>query len=191
VRGEIRARLEPLPEEARAALGERVAALSLELPEYRQASTIALYAAMPAELPTQELLRAATRDGRRCLLPLVRPERRLEFALVSNWENLSAGRYGVLEPGDDCERVEFASADLVFVPGLAFDPRGARLGRGGGYYDRVLGSRAPVLAPTDRAPVFGLAHDWQVLEAVPSGEQDVPVDGIVTEQRILRVEHAG
>ncbi len=184
MREHIRARFRALGDDAREALGSRVAERVLKLPEYRDAGTLALFAATPKELPTRPLLEAAVRDGRRCLIPRVQPERCLDFAVVRCWENLLPGRYGLLEPGDDCESVPIAAADLLFVPGMAFDARGGRLGRGEGYYDFALGGLATA---GQRAPVFGLAHDWQVLDAVPIGEQDVPVDGIVTEKRVLRV----
>ena len=123
--------------------------------------------------------------GCRCILPRVRPGRLLEFATVHRWENLVRGRYGLLEPGTECEVFAVEALDLLFVPGLAFDMRGGRLGRGGGYYDRAL---TALRSEASRPAVFGLAHDWQVVEDVPVGELDWRVDGVVTERRVLRVE---
>jgi 5-formyltetrahydrofolate cyclo-ligase len=70
--------------------------------------------------------------------------------------------------------------DLVVVPGVAFDPQGNRLGWGAGYYDRLL---AQVRAD---APIVALAFECQIVPAIPPESHDVPVDVIVTEQRIIR-----
>jgi len=169
------------------ALGERVAARVASLPEYASARTIGIYAATPEELPTRPLFRAAREAGRRCALPRIRAGRVLEFAIADRWENLRAGRYGLLEPGPECEALAVGALDLLFVPGLAFDARGGRLGRGGGYYDRALAAEDPASHGT---AVFGLAHDWQVVEHVPRDERDRLVDGVVTERRVLRAAPA-
>jgi 5-formyltetrahydrofolate cyclo-ligase len=184
MRGEIRARLAPLSVAESASLGVRVAEQVSALPEYRDAQLIVLYAASPEELPTRELLAGAQDTGCRCALPRVLPEKRLEFAIAPRWENLRLGRYGLLEPGEGSAVVALGDADLVLVPGLAFDVQGGRLGRGGGYYDRAL---ADVVASVGRPPIFGLAHDWQVVDAVPGDERDVRVDGVLTERRCVRV----
>ncbi len=70
--------------------------------------------------------------------------------------------------------------DLVVVPGLAFDARGHRVGRGGGYYDRFL-SRLRRSATT-----VGLAFDAQIIDTVPADERDISVDLVVTERRVAR-----
>lgn len=153
------------------------------MPEFSTAGTIALYAATPDEQPTRSFFELLRSSGRRGALPRIRPERVLEFAIVEAWEDLRSGRYGLLEPGSKCKVVSVSALDLFFVPGLAFDVRGGRLGRGGGYYDRTLAA----MAPGPRRPaVFGVAHDWQIAADVPMGSYDWRVDGVVTERRLLR-----
>jgi 5-formyltetrahydrofolate cyclo-ligase len=174
----------PLSNGESSALGTRVAERVGALPEYRGAQLIVLYAASPEELPTRQLLERARDEGRRCALPRVLSGRRLEFVIAPRWENLRVGRYGLLEPGEGSEVVVLADAGLVLLPGLAFDANGGRLGRGAGYYDRAL---ADVASLPGRPPIFGLAHDWQVVDAIPLGVQDVRVDGVVTEERVVRV----
>jgi 5-formyltetrahydrofolate cyclo-ligase len=153
------------------------------LAEFQRADLVVLYAALPNELPTRQLFERARSEGRRCAFPRVLAGRRLEFAVAPEWEDLHAGRYGLLEPADGAVAVSILDADLVLAPGLAFDGHGGRLGRGGGYYDRALAGRAAAEA---RCRVFGMAHDWQVLDIVPCGDRDARVDGVVTELRILR-----
>lgn len=90
------------------------------------------------------------------------------------------GRHGVGEPGAGCAAIPLGEVDAVVVPGLAFDERGGRLGRGGGFYDRLLGDSGL------RAVRIGVCLEAQVVEAVPEGAHDARVDLIVTEQRVVR-----
>jgi 5-formyltetrahydrofolate cyclo-ligase len=102
---------------------------------------------------------------------------RLEFAPVERWDELVAGRYGVLEPPEALGRVELRAGDAVIVPGVAFDEAGHRLGRGMGYYDRTFsGAGGPLLV--------GLAYEFQVRSSVPFGERDRGMDVILTERRV-------
>jgi 5-formyltetrahydrofolate cyclo-ligase len=70
--------------------------------------------------------------------------------------------------------------DLLVVPGVAFDRRGIRLGRGAGCYDRFL----PTIPPP--AALVGLAWSWQVVDELPADRWDVPVDAVVTEEGVVR-----
>jgi 5-formyltetrahydrofolate cyclo-ligase len=106
---------------------------------------------------------------------------RLEFAAVDDLATLETGRFGVLEPGAASSPVELTPSDLVFVPGVAFDRDGGRLGRGGGHYDRAFPS-----APS--APVLvGVGFSLQLIERVPMGPLDRRVDGVITEVGVARV----
>lgn len=171
---------------AGAELGEAAAEILMATPEFQSASCVALFASLPDEIPTRPLFERVRSRGRVCALPRIVADGALDFALAPAWENLHPGRYGVREPAAECTSVALGDVDLIVIPGLAFDGSGGRLGRGGGYYDRALlqlaGSRRA------RAPVFGLAHDWQVVDDVPRNEDDQLVDAIVTERRIIRVE---
>ena len=72
--------------------------------------------------------------------------------------------------------------DIVIVPGLAFDPQGYRIGYGGGFYDRTLPKWCPP------AIAIGVAFDLQLASEVPREPWDIPVDLIVTDQRVLTVD---
>jgi 5-formyltetrahydrofolate cyclo-ligase len=150
--------------------------------EFRSADRIGLYAALPDEPPTESLFQAVARDGRPRLLPRVRVDRQLEFALVERWEDLRPGRYGVLEPAPEVPAVALLAGDLVLVPGIAFDAAGARLGRGGGFYDRTF--------PTGRAGgplLYGIAYELQIVDEVPHDSHDRRMNAIVTEHRLRRI----
>ncbi len=166
--------------------GSAAVARLLATAEYRASRSLVLYAALADELATLPLFEAAQRGDRRCALPRVDADNQLAFAFVARWEDLRVGRYGVLEPPADAALTTLAEVDLIVVPGVAFDAAGSRLGRGGGYYDRALvGARRP---DGHRPPVFGWVQDWRLVDEVPVGRDDQPVDVVVTEMRLLRAK---
>ncbi len=143
---------------------------------WQDAPIIALYASFGGELPTQPIFEAARESGKRVSFPRVCEEDpRLEFAEAERWEGLRPGRFGVLEPPASFAATPLEPGTLVFVPGVAFDVQGHRLGMGKGYYDRSFA------APT-RVRLIGLAFEFQMVEAVPCGPNDRGMDAVVTER---------
>lgn len=138
---------------------------------------VALYAALPDEAPTEELMQALLRRGHPLLLPRSRGGERLEFAGVADPARLVAGVFGALEPPPEEPAVPLCPDDLVLVPGVAFDRFGARLGRGGGWYDRSL--------PAEARDLYGLAFAFQVVDRVPEAPWDRRVRGVFTEEGLL------
>ena len=90
-------------------------------------------------------------------------------------ENLQPGRYGIREPSTGCREVELNQLDLVLVPGVAFDLHGRRLGRGKGFYDRLLAGV--------RGTKCGIAFDEQIVAEVPAGPHDIHLNCILTPTR--------
>jgi 5-formyltetrahydrofolate cyclo-ligase len=101
----------------------------------------------------------------------------LEFRHVGDLAaDLVPGVWGIREPAQHCPPVDPATVDFLLVPGVAFTPSGARLGYGGGFYDRLL-------ALLDRRTVrIAGAFQLQMVEQLPEGPQDQRVSKIVTEQ---------
>lgn len=98
----------------------------------------------------------------------------LRFFAVSDVTELVPGPRGAREPvGDD--EVALTTADWILVPGVAFDIAGRRLGRGGGFYDRLLA------CPELRAKRVSVAFSHQIVERVPDEPHDARVDGLLTE----------
>jgi 5-formyltetrahydrofolate cyclo-ligase len=92
---------------------------------------------------------------------------------------LEVGAYNILEPRQDTiKEIPIESIDLILVPGVVFDIHGNRIGHGKGYYDRLLND-------TQNIPHVGLAFGFQIVDAVPVEGHDLPVDIIVTEERII------
>lgn len=127
-------------QEAAAAIAEHL----LAAPEVRRAATVAAYVSVSGEPGTAPLLDGLRAAGKRVLLPVTMPDLDLDWAGYTDADSLVPARFGLLEPTAERLGVDaVATADAVLVPGLAVDPRGVRLGRGGGCYDRALG-RVPV-----------------------------------------------
>jgi 5-formyltetrahydrofolate cyclo-ligase len=151
-----------------------------QLPGFAGAKTVLLYAtAFPEEIATRPLLEQALAEGKCLLCPRVeRAERRLKLYRIEDpARDLIPGTLSIPEPRPDCLEVEPSAVDWVLVPGLAFDRKGHRLGRGAGHYDRLL----PGLRPEARR--WALIHDCQWVEELPVEPHDVPLDGVVSPNR--------
>lgn len=160
---------------------KRLAVVVARCPEFQTAERVGLYAATGSEISTGPVFEAARRAGKRCLFPRCRGENQLEFAEVSDWQQLERGRFGILEPGPQLPASPLCENDLVLVPGVAFDLRGGRMGRGAGYYDRAFAALRP---PSPY--LMGIAHPIQLLDSVPLGAHDRRMDAVATERGILR-----
>jgi 5-formyltetrahydrofolate cyclo-ligase len=167
-------------EEARSK-SELIAAAVRAFSEYKDARTILFYvSAKPNEVDTHSLLREALSKGVRTLVPVTDFDRNeLIMSELKDMGELATARFGLLEPHPDSVRpVAAGEADVIIVPGVAFDTGRRRLGFGGGYYDRLLADAGAVS--------IALGYEGQIVERVPTGSRDMLVDVIVTERRVLR-----
>ncbi len=155
----------------------------IETPEYQRADVLMIYLSTPREVDTTSLALRAWSDGKRVLAPQVAWEqRRMQpMEIRSLTSDVREGAMGIREPNAGMP-TPVADIDLLIVPGLAFDGRGNRLGRGRGFYDRFLAHR------DFRGVACGLAFEMQVVEAVPTEPLDKPVALLVTEVRVRRFE---
>ncbi len=183
-------RRDTLPAESRVQMAAQAAERFLELPEVRSARTVAGFVSTRSEIDTEPLLQALRQRGVDVVLPrvstgLIPP--RLRFHRVEKKDDLVFGIFGLLEPSLESPEVAAHAIDVFMVPGLAFDGRGARVGYGGGYYDELA---AYVRAHPDAtaARFVGFAFDFQLVDHCPSGEWDVPLDCIVTNERIVHCD---
>ncbi len=166
LRAALRARcaLEPLDAGALAAGWASVEAL----PEFRHAHTLLLYMALPDEVPTQAFIRKWT-GNKRIVLPVVNGDSLLLREYQA--ERLAPGWKGILEPDASAPQVLPSEIDLALVPGVAFDRCGGRLGRGGGFYDRLL--------PQLDCPLIGLCQQWRIVPQVPREPWDIRMDQVI------------
>ena len=154
----------------------------LSLPELGEAGVVACYLALPGEVRTELIVEECRRDGKTVCVPAFDPARAAHgMCRLTADAKLAPGAFGVMEPQIK-EWVDLAAVRAVIVPGLAFDARGGRIGRGGAHYDRLL------RAGGEPPPAFkvGAAFEFQVWDRVPLEGHDVSVDAVVTEQRTMR-----
>lgn len=138
-----------------------------------------LFASMHSEPDIWPLINEALSAGKTVALPRFCPATQTyEAGCIRDLDtDLQRGKLGIREPGPHCPTFALNRLDLVLVPGVAFDPHGRRLGRGKGYYDRLL---AEV-----RGVKCGVAFDEQIVPEVPVGPHDAPLNCIVTPTRWL------
>ena len=175
----LRARRGLSPDEVRGKSAAIFAALQT-FPLVVSAQTILCYvSSKDNEVDTQRLLTWLLELDRTVLVPIALANRALEWSRLLSLEDLSRGRFDILEPRPDRRRIEVPPRDAaVIVPGVAFRPDGYRIGYGGGYFDRFLSDH--------RGPSTGLAFDVQMTESFQPDTHDIPVDFVVTESRILQ-----
>jgi 5-formyltetrahydrofolate cyclo-ligase len=160
---------------------EAVASKLLARKEVYQALEVGLYWPTRGEVPTRECFRRLCANAHHVYLPRIIPSKDgLEWVKLDYEGQLTKGPFGVLEPDPTLPAVDVHQLQVLVIPGVVFDIRGHRIGWGKGYYDRVMqgfsGKRV------------ALAYDFQVLEQIPVGEHDEPVEVIVTESRVIECQ---
>lgn len=150
-------------------------------PWWLSADSVAAFVGTAEELDTTPLLEGAWAAGKRVMLPRVESmhERTLAWHRVDDPHGLAPGAWGLLEPLPHRSRGSLGDVDVVFVPGLAFDRLGGRLGMGGGFYDRALEPWRNLERPLR----VGLCASPFIVESgLPADGHDVPVHWLVTER---------
>lgn len=179
LRDQIRRRLAAITPDrtASAQICDRIAAFDV----FRRAKMIMIIAPLPGEPDIRPLADLALGAGKRLCLPRVDwSARTMVAAAVGSLAGLEATRHGLMQPPAEAAVVPPDQIDLILVPGMAFDPAGRRLGRGGGFYDRFLAS-----LPAPRPYLCGVAFDVQIVDALPADSWDQRVDAIATENRCI------
>lgn len=166
-----------LPVSACEARSAEIAKRVVTLTSFESAKTILAFSSMRREVKTHAIMQAAWTVGKQVALPRV-VERELHLHRIGADTELVEGSFGVPEPPDEAPRISPGTVDFAVVPALAVDLRGYRIGYGGGYYDRLL----PLL---ENARSCALAFDFQLIAEVPELPIDVPVDIVVTDQRVF------
>ncbi len=181
LRQEVRERLDGMTSHQRAAASLQLCARLRQQAVWKSTNLILLFAPMSSEPDIWPLLEEALLACKSVALPRFSSATKTYLAarIQSPEHDLRSGQFGIQEPTEACAEFPLSRLDLVLVPGVAFDLQGHRLGRGKGYYDRLL---ADV-----RGVKCGVAFDEQMVDAVPAGPHDVQVDCIVTPMRWITV----
>jgi len=165
---------------------ERIQQKILESDWYRQSELVLVYVAKEREVATDRVLKKAIADKDLVVPVTVQhphpSQRELQISRIESLEELRTGSFQVDEP----RKPDFkgnstpeASPDLLLVPGVGFSENKNRLGYGSGYFDKYLASISA------ESVVAGLAYERQVVTQLPVEDHDVPLDVVVTEERVI------
>ena len=181
LRERLRTVLSELTRDQRDSAAVEICARLIEQPTWINARSVLLFAPLPDEPNVRPLLHAALDAGKLTVLPRFNAATgHYEAAAVRDLANdFTEGKFGILEPAPACESADLKRLDLILVPGLAFDRHGHRLGRGKGFYDRLL---VEVSGKT-----CGVAFDQQLVSAIPVEPHDVRLNCILTPSHWLEL----
>ena len=179
IRTEISAQRKALDPQWLETNSKRVTGNFQQLEVFKSSTTIALYMALGGETDLSSLFLECWKHGKHTCIPIFNAETHLyEMAKVTANTRYRLGHYGIREPIAPT-LITMDQIDLMAVPGIAFDLQGQRLGRGGGYYDRLLEGFCGDTA--------ALAFDFQILPSIPVEAHDQPVQYIVTETKLFNL----
>lgn len=151
------------------------------LTAFQCAKSVALYKAIDGEVDLTGLFAVCMDQDKRVCIPVFNPALEIyDMAEITANTQYKTGNHGIQEP-ENPSPVSVGKIDLIVVPGVAFDATGARLGRGGGYYDRLLDGFSGFSA--------AVAFDFQVYPQIPADSHDIPVDYVVTQTKIIKAQN--
>lgn len=144
--------------------------------EFKSAKEFFTYLSHKGEVSTDAIV-AKFMDKKKIVVPRI-SGKLLHLHELHEKAEFTKGHFGIREPKNCVRKAKWGAVDIALIPGIAFDKTGHRIGFGGGYFDRFLKKL--------RCTTIGLAYEFQIIEKVPTHKYDVPVDYIVTEERIIR-----
>lgn len=147
-----------------------------EFEAFRSAKTVLMFSPLSDEPDLTPLL-SAYLGKKKIILPVVEGEN-LALRQLLDIENMRVGAFGISEPMES-EFRDYEAIDLALIPGVAFDKAGNRMGRGRGYYDKLLCD-----SRFSKVEKLGIAFGFQIVEAVPCEAHDVKMDGVVSEEAV-------
>ena len=180
IRRECAERRNAMPQEERALFSEKIVNVATSLVSFRHADIILLYAPIKSEIDVMPIFDIAKSKGKKVAFPKCNLEdRTMKFHFVESLDELEVCAYGIREPKEEAPvfdpETEKGSV-LCFVPGLAFDVYGYRLGYGKGYYDKFMNKFT--------GSTIGLAFTHQIMPSLPKGKFDKHCDIMITEKGI-------
>lgn len=180
IRKRMRALLASMTEQQRHEASVNVCNRVIALESFDHATTVMLYMPLATEVDVTPIALRCFRRGQMVCVPKVDWNKRdMHPVEVTSLDDhvMDCDEHGVRVP-KNCRQVPIGMIDLILVPGLAFDPRGNRLGRSAGYFDRFL---AKVKSSVTK---IGVAFDQQIVDNLPTKPHDVAMDIVVTDRRV-------
>ncbi|WP_264435818.1 5-formyltetrahydrofolate cyclo-ligase [Coxiella endosymbiont of Dermacentor marginatus] len=159
---------------------------TITLHSFKASQNLAFYRAYDGEVSIDNILIKSQKMGKNCYLPVLHShQQRLNFYSYLLENPLIQNRFNIEEPNISRENpTSLADLDLIFLPLVAFDEKGNRLGYGAGYYDRTL---APLKGKDSKNPLLvGIAYEFQKIDKIPFGKWDIPLNLVITEKTIYQ-----
>lgn len=165
-------------------LSQSIANTLFSLEEWNRATSICSYASFSSEVETESILKEALRTSKDLYIPWIKSPSELLASKINSLNELEKSNFGIFEPkleikSDSTRVFSPDNAELVLVPGIAFDGKGNRLGYGKGFYDRFL---AKLSSETN---IIALAFELQIIESIAAEKHDFRIPKIITEERII------
>lgn len=163
----------------------RITDILMEQDVFTSSSFIMSYVNIGSEVATREFIKRVIYKGKKAAIPMIehiaKDKKTMVACEITNIEEeTEPGHYGILEPKKGMvKKILPCDIDMVIVPGIAFDVKGYRIGYGGGYYDRFLKNAR------ENCVKVGFAYKFQVLDEIPREDHDIPLDLIITQERII------
>jgi 5-formyltetrahydrofolate cyclo-ligase len=182
LRRELQNRLLSIKSQQRSEKSRKACQNLVSIPQFQNASTVMMFLSLPQEVDTSESILHAWQLGKAVAVPKVSFKNRhmIPVQINSLETGISTEQSGLQNPTSGIP-MAFEEIDLVVTPGLGFDRKGNRLGRGGSFYDRFFANTELKAARCG----FGFAE--QVVETIPVAEHDKPVDIVVTDEEIIYI----
>jgi 5-formyltetrahydrofolate cyclo-ligase len=172
IRNKILDRLKRQEEETRNKKSQIIKKALFRTSVFKKAKIVMFYMSFGGEVDTADMIKEAKKLGKTVVVPVCGKNRIMGPCVLKDKGKLLKGPYGILEPAVK-KPISLKSLTLVIAPGLAFDKKGNRLGRGKGYYDRFL-----EILPEDVMSI-GLAFDFQILPFIPTTKTDIAVKKVI------------
>ncbi len=184
IRAEFSARRDALSIEERASRSARICQYAENLVSFKHADIVLLYAPIKSEIDVMPIALSALEKGKKVAFPKCDKETRtMKFHFISSFDDFEIGAYGIREPKESLPIYDPSSTQgvtICFLPGLAFDTYGYRLGYGKGYYDKFLNSYSGC--------TIGVTYTELIGPPLPKGKFDIPCNIMLTEKGIKVVK---
>lgn len=184
IRAEFSARRDALSAEERASRSSKICALAEQLVSFKHASIVLLYAPIKSEIDVMPIALSALEKGKKVAFPRCDKESRtMKFHFITSFDDFEIGAYGIREPREDLpiyDPQDTQGGAICFLPGLAFDVYGYRLGYGKGYYDKFLNIYS--------GGTIGVTYTEFIAPSLPKGKFDIPCNIMLTEKGIKTVK---
>ena len=177
IRNEIKAKIKSYSELEKSDKSDIIKCKLFSEEEFKKARLVMFYVSLKDEVNTLDMIDEALKAGKRVCVPVILKEEKRLIAgeIKDRKKDLERQHFGIYQPKAGLvKEVPLENIDLVVVPGIAFDHFNVRLGRGHGYYDRLL------CALPNKTSTIGLAFDFQVVEKLPKDPHDIPVSKTIT-----------